>query len=616
MERQTPAHSSPHAARFRATYTMGLVLGLLALAAAWALVQHRLGGPGLPGCGPGGGCDRAAKSPWATLPGPTVAGAAWPVAFVAAAFFATVVFAWTISASRGVGPALRWALRLGAAASLLYLGVSVAHSIWCAYCLAAHAANLALWLVAERAPRQSARDERSALLALLAAGAFTAVSVSLGFALYRAELSANERARLGLLQSLDEIAQATAQPAPSNALAPFTGRYAVGPADAAVRVVVFSDFACAECRRIDGEVRAAAATLPNVSRAIRHFPFCRDCNPHVPRTLHPDSCRAAAIAEAAGELHGPVGFDTMAAWLFERSGRADEDALDTKLRELRWDADVFRAVMAKPDTLARIRADADEALRLGLNQTPMIFVNGIEVRGWSTPGAVASALRAASAAPPPDTAPATADQKILGDWRAEAVRPAAADGATHTLGPGDAPVQIVLFGDYQEPNSAAADRACRELVQSRGDVRYIFRHFPADRGCNQAVPRTLHPMSCKMSATAEAFAAVGGPDAFWAAHAWLFENQLAFADAGVRELARTLGLEPAAVLAARDASPAAVAADTAAGRSLGVSALPTIYINGKRLARWRLEGHNILADAVQEASQTASPHAAPNPAGP
>jgi hypothetical protein len=62
--------------------------------------------------------------------------------------------------------------------------------------------------------------------------------------------------------------------------------------------------------------------------------------------------------------------------------------------------------------------------------------------------------------------PASAGQKDLDDWRAQPVRVLPTDSRAWSMGasaaspgpPGSRFVDVVLFGDYQEPYTAAMDR--------------------------------------------------------------------------------------------------------------------------------------------------------------
>jgi hypothetical protein len=56
------------------------------------------------------------------------------------------------------------------------------------------------------------------------------------------------------------------------------------------------------------------------------------------------------------------------------------------------------------------------------------------------------------------------------------LRPPFAPGADHALGEGGP--ALVVFGDYEDPESAAADRAIRGLRERWDGFTYAWRHLP------------------------------------------------------------------------------------------------------------------------------------------
>src|SRR5262245_27190454 len=87
----------------------------------------------------------------------------------------------------------------------------------------------------------------------------------------------------------------------------------------------------------------------------------------------------------------------------------------------------------------------------------------------------------------------------------------------HGIGPPDAPVALVEYGDYACLDSGRANEIVDRLLDDLGDrVRFVFRHFPhTDTNAHAA----------RAAETAESVAAHGGEEAFWDMHAILFANQ-------------------------------------------------------------------------------------------
>jgi protein-disulfide isomerase len=348
----------------------------------------------------------------------------------------------------------------------------------------------------------------------------------------------------------------------------------------------------------------------DVSLSAKQFPFCSDCNRHIGRNMHPNACRAARAAEAAGILRGDDGFWQMHYWLFDRGGAFTDDELRKAMVAFGYDPAQFLAVMQGPETLRVIQADIEEGKALGLHFTPMIFINGEELHGWTARNAVTRAVEAVAATSPPpgdptQDRPPTAREKYIGDWRAQPVRRVPSDPAAWTIGPTDAPVHFVVWGDYQEPITAEADRIMQQIVASRDDTRYTFRHYPVNKDCNPVTPASLYPLACRMSQAAEAAGRLGGSHGYWAMHAWLMDHQRQFSEEAVIKAAASIGLDTQRFVAEMGSAGTAaeIAADATAARDLGLRGVPFIFVNGKRVPRWRVGNEEILGGIADEAAE-------------
>jgi protein-disulfide isomerase len=102
----------------------------------------------------------------------------------------------------------------------------------------------------------------------------------------------------------------------------------------------------------------------------------------------------------------------------------------------------------------------------------------------------------------------------------------------HVLGPPDAPVTLVEYGDFQCPYCRAAHFVLRNVLANMGDeMRFVFRHMPLTQ---------VHPMA---EMAAEASEAAGAQGQFWPYHDGLYENQDALSPALIMALAKRLGLD-------------------------------------------------------------------------
>jgi len=634
--------------RSRTPLIAGIVFLSIAVGASLLLVFEHLGAMSLPGCGESSPCARAAASSWARIPV-----LHWPTAFLGFAYFAGALAAWIVARGR-VSPLLRAVTRLGALVSIGFLLVLVVEGYVCSYCLTAHLANLAFVFLGESTSR--GRRERAPLWQPLGALAavFVVVSAVLGVVETRESAAVATRQESERAQSTAEIIEramgdrsgptgdaagtspapgadagatgvatggeasparpASAEARPAGRYSPpwkgdFTGRYRLGPARAAVRIVIFTDYQCQDCMRIEADIEGLLSRYKNVSLSIKQFPMCTACNRYAERTLHPNACWAARAAEAAGILKGTDGFFAMHRWLFSVGGSFDQGVFSAKLKELGYNVNEFVALVQNNRTLDLVRADVEEAMWLGLHYTPMVFVNGVEMKGIFAPRAIVRTVEEVLAHDPP-AQPASVDQpppalaKYVDDWREQPVRTLAADASSWTLGPARAAVDVVVWGDYHEPNTAKVDSILQERIATRGNLRYTFRHFPVNSECNPVSEFDRHPLACRASRAAEAAGRLGGNDAYWAMHAWLLDHREDYTDAGAVARARALGLAAGefSALLDGDAVAEAIREDCLAAKAAGLRSVPSLFVNRRFVPRWHLEGADPLGRILDEAA--------------
>jgi protein-disulfide isomerase len=167
-------------------------------------------------------------------------------------------------------------------------------------------------------------------------------------------------------------------------------------------------------------------------------------------------------------------------------------------------------------------------------------------------------------------------------FRGSAVRTTPVDTsaleAVHVLGPADAPVTLVEYGDYECPTCADFHFIVAELIRRMPEtIRFEFHHFP--------LPVGAHSITAALAA--EAAARQGR---FWGMHDALFQTQQQWSgQPNIRGLFGTLaeqaGLDREQFLRDLDSADAVarVARDRQGGSDLGVRATPTFFVNGERL---------------------------------
>jgi len=578
-------------------HLLGCVLLLAAAALSAVLASQRLGALELPGCGVESACGRAARSAWAVLPGTS-----WPLAFVGLAYFLGL-FALFAGAARGVPSVILFVVRIGAAGSAWLLIVLLSTSLPCGYCIAVQLLHLSFWVLIERAPR-SARLPRAA--GILAGLVVLVTSLLLGLQLVAREQVLLRRGEIDLTESTQEIMRAMLER--NRVPVGFRGRYLLGPERAAVRIVLFTDYQCEECQRIDPEVQALVERHESVSLSIKHFPFCSECNPAVTGPAHQNACWAARAAETAGLLFGPAGFFAMHGWLMRTAGGFEtEYELEAGIEGLGFDPEGFVETMTSERTLQLVEADVQEALDHGLYQTPAIFINGEELLGWQVENGISRAVASLlSGRLEPGThqadRPPGALEKCVRDWAdpENAPREIPEDRPDWALGSGGASVTVTLFGDLQEPVTAEADGIIRSWLAGSDDGRYVFRHFPLDANCNPYTQLTLTPNSCSAAACVESAVRLFGSAAAWRMQGWMLQHPDRLSNEGLRAAAQALEMDVERLIDERDHPDvtAALRLDLEAARQAGVDEIPSLFINGKRVLRWRWEGLDVGAEIL------------------
>lgn len=156
----------------------------------------------------------------------------------------------------------------------------------------------------------------------------------------------------------------------------------------------------------------------------------------------------------------------------------------------------------------------------------------------------------------------------------------------HRQGVLNATVVMVLYGDYQDSQSADTYRLIkvmqRQLSVSLGEdyLCLIFRHFPQ------------HQIYAQAQRAAEAAEAAAAQGQFWQMHDMLFNHQQALGNGYLVEYANHLGLDVCQFLQdlAGKVHVDRINQDIESGLQSGVINAPALFINGIRYSdRWNIE---------------------------
>jgi protein-disulfide isomerase len=164
-------------------------------------------------------------------------------------------------------------------------------------------------------------------------------------------------------------------------------------------------------------------------------------------------------------------------------------------------------------------------------------------------------------------------------------------GRDHILGPPDAAVALLEYGDYECPYCGMAHVSVKQLLAAAGDeITFAFRNFPLTQ---------VHPHAQQ---AAEAAEAAGAQGKFWEMHDLLFENQDRLALRDLIGYAQFLGLDVKrfAVELESHAHAPRVREDFMSGVRSGVNGTPTFFVNGVR----HNGGYDLasLVEAIREAA--------------
>jgi protein-disulfide isomerase len=149
----------------------------------------------------------------------------------------------------------------------------------------------------------------------------------------------------------------------------------LGPANAPVTVVEFSDFECPVCRNLHDALRGLLPNYPQVRVVFKDYPI---------EQLHPWA-RTAAIAGRCAYQQDPKAFWKMYDLIYDGQETISAENAWGKMKDFAGrsglNPDAFNACMASPEAGAAVNASRDNGIQLEVNSTPTIFVNGRRIVG-------------------------------------------------------------------------------------------------------------------------------------------------------------------------------------------------------------------------------------------
>lgn len=150
----------------------------------------------------------------------------------------------------------------------------------------------------------------------------------------------------------------------------YEGFPSIGPGDAPIVIVEFSDYECPFCKRWHEQVyQPLLNAYPGRIRLVyRHLPLT---------SIHPEAFPAAEAAMCANEQN--------AFWQFHEKLFSNE-ALGSSIytqyaQDLALDMTSFESCIAERRYQEAVQTDLDFAVNLGVRSTPTFFINGLAIVG-------------------------------------------------------------------------------------------------------------------------------------------------------------------------------------------------------------------------------------------
>ena len=151
------------------------------------------------------------------------------------------------------------------------------------------------------------------------------------------------------------------------------------------------------------------------------------------------------------------------------------------------------------------------------------------------------------------------------------------------MGSNDAKLTIVEFSDFLCPYCSKASKYLKLAASNRHDTaRFVFRHYPLDKSCNQRLSSNVHPGACML---AEGSVCAHEQNKFWDYHDIAFETKGKISRSVVMEIASRIGLDLTAFEGCLNSGRGlkVVNEDIRAAMKSGIRSTPTLIINGRKL---------------------------------
>ncbi|MFZ2587489.1 MAG: thioredoxin domain-containing protein [Alphaproteobacteria bacterium] len=143
----------------------------------------------------------------------------------------------------------------------------------------------------------------------------------------------------------------------------------MGPANAPITIVEFSEFECPFCQRVQDNLKPVRAKYGNRIRWVyKHFPL----------EFHAKA-KPAAYASMAAHKQGKFWEFSDAVWA--KQNFLSDQLTDEVAKSLKLDMAKFKADKANPAFVKQVEADMVDGTRVGVQGTPFFLINGKPLSG-------------------------------------------------------------------------------------------------------------------------------------------------------------------------------------------------------------------------------------------
>jgi protein-disulfide isomerase len=363
-----------------------------------------------------------------------------------------------------------------------------------------------------------------------------------------------------------------------------------GPSDALVTLIIFSDYQCPFCSRVEPTIAALTQKYGSDLRVV-----WKDN----PLPFHQNATPAAIVAREAFAQGKDKKFWEAHDLLFQNQSALGRAELEGYAKQLGLNAAKVKTALDNNPYKTKIEEDKALAAQLGASGTPSFFVNGRSLRGAQPQPAFEKLIDEELAKAKAKVAGGVAKAKLYDEViKNGATAPAAAKAQAQaqaepdankiyaiaevkdapSKGGKNAKVVIQEFSDFQCPFCGRVNPTVKQLMDEYKDkIKIVWRNYPLpfhqDAGPAAQASREVFEQA--------------GSEKFWAYHDLLFANQRALSRADLEKYASDVGgINLAKFKAALDnkTHEARVKADMDAVDKAGARiGTPSFFINGKLL---------------------------------